>query len=243
MAEVICSRPLSTTVKATTGVSPSYVREGHVVFRVPSGALSSLSAMFEIGRILDQYWMITDTDSANNEKMIASFFDDLASDYGNIIDPGRNADNVRHLLWLLLDHLKVSGGVFLDLGCGPGASRAQVEARGQSVVGVDLSPRMRILAADSGMVTLTPLQLEASQPGSFAGGFASYVLHLDPRPDGLRRVLSTFLPGGALVANVHKDHGLEILCEYIESEGCSWKRLPPPVLDIHGSYLAVIDRS
>lgn len=243
LSDVVCSRPLAVAVEEVSGQSPSRVRPNHVLFRMPANAVHALADKWDIGTILDRYWVITDPDPISNEAMIGSFFDDLSTDYERIIDPAQNRENVRHLLWLLLDYLNIPQGALLDFGCGPGDSRTQVEAAGRSVIGVDLSARMREGAAGSGMSVMTPQQLLTVQPKSFGGAFASYVLHLDPRPAGLSRIIATIKAGGALVANIHKNRGLETLCQHIEAEGCSWELLPKPALDVHGSYLAVSDAS
>jgi SAM-dependent methyltransferase len=240
---VVCSRALSAAVQEVSGQRPSQIRSGHVVFQLVMSTIEVLAQRWEIGTILDRYWVLTDPDPISNETMIGSFFDDLSAEYGRIIDSKQNRDNVRHLLWLLLDHLRIPEGALLDFGCGPGRSRVQVEATGRSVVGVDLSARMRVIAGASEMSVLTPQELLATQAGSFAGAFASYVLHLDPRPERLGQVIASIEAGGALVANIHKNRGLETLCQHIESEGCSWELLPKPALDVHGSYLAVRDVS
>jgi SAM-dependent methyltransferase len=201
--------------------------------------LPALRGAVDVGKILDRYWICTDSDPLQNELMISSFFDDLSGEYREIIEPARNAENVRHLLWLLLDHLGAPAGTLLDFGCGPGVSRALVAERGRSVVGVDLSRRMRELAAETGMDVIAPEEVRSFDGEEFAGAFASYVLHLDPRPADLRPVLSTLRPGGVLVANVHKDRGLETLRSYLDGAGCDSEPLPPPGQDVHGSYLAI----
>ena len=94
-----------------------------------------------------------------------------------------------------------------------------------------------------GMDVLAPEEVRSLEGEEFAGGFASYVLHLDPRPADLRSVLSTFGPGGVLVANVHKDRGLETLRSYLSDAGCDSEPLPPPDRDVHGSYLAIYART
>lgn len=225
------------------GRSPDDLRPGHAVFHVAPDVLPALKGAVDIGVILDRYWVCTDNDPLQNELMISSFFDDLSKEYREIIEPTRNAENVRHLLWLLLDHLGMPGGTLLDFGCGPGASRPLVAERGRSVVGVDLSRRMRELAAQTGMDVLAPEEMGSFEAEEFAGGFASYVLHLDPRPADLRPILSTFGPGGVLVANVHKDRGLETLRSYLDGAGCDSVPLPPPDQNVHGSYLAIHARN
>lgn len=239
--EVICSHRLKGEVERLAGTAAGTRRPGHAIVEVSSSALANLKGAFEIGRILDRYWVVTDPRPDCNEAMVASFFDDLSSGYEGMVDGERNRRNVEHLLWLLLDHCRVPDGPLLDLGCGPGASRTQVTARGREVWGLDISPRMREVAAAAGMDVLAPEELGRSGAGRFAGAFASYVLHLDPRPADLARVMSLMAPSGVLVANVHKERGLEALREHVEAEGCSWTLLPSPRLDIHGPYVAISD--
>lgn len=240
---MVCSRASIARVEEVVESPPAYLRAGHAVFHAPAHMLPALREAVDIGMILDRYWVSTDPDPVQNELMLSSFFDDLSMDYRDIIEPARNADNVRHLLWLLLDHLGVPAGTLLDFGAGPGSSRPLVAERGRSVIGMDLSPRMRELAAESGMSVVAPEEIGGPGAARFAGGFASYVLHLDPRPEGIHRVLSTFGPDGVLVANVHKNRGLETLRSYLDGVGCDWEMLPPPASEAHGSYLGIRART
>lgn len=226
-------------VERLAGSAPGTMRPGHAIVEVSPAALADLTGAFEIGRILDRFWVVTDPWPDSNEAMVASLFDDLSSGYEGMVDGERNRRNVDHLLWLLLDHCQAPGGPLLDLGCGPGASRPQVAARGRRLWGLDISPRMRKVAVAAGMDVLAPEEIGRSGPDRFAGGFASYVLHLDPRPADLARVMSLMAPSGVLVANVHKERGLKVLREHVEAEGCSSTLLPRPRLDIHGAYVAI----
>lgn len=237
--EVICSTRMVSTVQRAVKTKPESRSGEHAVFFVSGRSLNGLSEMFEIGQILDRYWVITDPDPASNETMLASFFNGLADIYAGLIDVERNELNVRHLLHLLTGPLGAPSGAILDFGCGPGNSLPLIRLLGRSALGIDLSSKMREEAARAGMMTIEPSALGQLPKDYLGGAIASYVLHLDPRPRELATVLGVLAPGGVFVGNFHKDRGLSSFLEYVDDLGAEARILPGPSSNLHGTYVGI----
>ena len=115
-----------------------------------------------------------------------------------------------------------SGGLTLDVGCGPGWYTRALVARGLRVVGLDLSPGMLHQAQVSGTSRLVCADMEhlPVATGSAAGCFAcASLLHLprDRVPQALAEFRRVLCPGGALYVGLKEGEGEEwVAC----GEGC-----------------------
>ena len=168
-------------------------------------------------RLLDRFHLVEESQAPLREALLRGFFDAIAEEYRELVDPQRNLENIQRLVDWLVGDLRAGEGTLIDLGCGTGISREVVERTGRGVIGVEAAPRMRALAEFAGMTVIEPDEV-ATLPIA-AGAFASYMLHLDPRPREMPALLTRLSDGASLVANVHKGHGLSELEVYVRRIG------------------------
>lgn len=100
----------------------------------------------------------------------------------------------------------------LDVGCGPGQYMAWLEARGMTVVGIDLSAGMLAQARTKAQGALAQMDMRrlAFPDGSFQGVWCmASLLHLPKAeaPIALREMWRVLAPGGALLLSVQEGEG------------------------------------
>lgn len=186
-------------------------------------------------RLLDRFHLVQESCARLREALLSGFFDAIAEQYLELVDPQRNLENIRFLVDWLVGDLRACPGTLIDLGCGTGASRGIIERTGRSVVGVEAAPRMRALAESAGMTVVGPDGV-ATLPIA-AGAIASYVLHLDPMPRELPALLARLRDGASLVANLHKGRGLCELGDYVRAIGAAIEY--GPCHGLHGRYVRI----
>jgi SAM-dependent methyltransferase len=109
----------------------------------------------------------------------------------------------------------------LDIGCGPGQVAGYLTGRGVEVIGVDLSPRMLLLAAQrasgrgfaGGDMRALPFL-----PQSFSAAVAYYSVQHLPRSalgHALREIRRVLIPGGILVIATHLGGGEVFFDEFL----------------------------
>jgi SAM-dependent methyltransferase len=198
-------------------------------------------------RYLDRFFVLTSLINAKMRQYTYDrFFTMIARQYDELIEIDRNRQNILNLLNYLAGAIHASGASIVDYGCGTGLSVDVMRTDGLSrfqVHGVDRCPKMRQIAADRGMQVWSPGDLARQEKGSIGGAFASYVFHLLPDVHGVRLLWSRLSPGAILVANFHKNKGIEMINACLE----------PTALDVrivigmdgdqwHGTYVAYVKK-
>lgn len=185
---------------------------------------------------MDRFFIVAAADE-RQEALIQSFFDAVAPDYPELIDRERNVDNIETLLALLArrcDH-----GALIDFGCGTGLALPICASRGYSVIGIETASEMRRLARRAGMYVVTGDDVGKLAKYEIAGAFASYVLHLVPRPHELPDLFELLRGRGPLVANFHKGRGVEAFAQCATELGAYVEPISAPAAaERHGPYLA-----
>jgi SAM-dependent methyltransferase len=164
-------------------------------------------------RLLDRFHLVQESQPRLREELISGFFDAIADQYRDLVEPQRNLENIERLVTWLVRDLRAGTGTLIDLGCGTGVSRPVVHAAGRSVIGIEAARGMRALAESAGMAVIGLGDVETLPIAE--GAFASYVLHLDPMPRELPQLLGRLRDGASLVGNMHKSHGLPELRAYV----------------------------
>lgn len=196
---------------------------------------------FSIRRYLDKFYICTPKDNPKRrQEVLDSFFQLIASEYESLIDIERNTDNIRSLLAILSQLLNpIRGSLIVDYGCGTGLSIIPASAFDIRLVGVDRCPKMRQIAASKGMKVWGVGELARQSKDSIDGAFASYVFHLLPDTHGLRLLWARLRIGGVLVANFHKNQGLELVNMCVkELQGSAIQLASSLDVERHGTYAA-----
>jgi SAM-dependent methyltransferase len=173
--------------------------------RVSADEFSSRFATFAPMACMDRFDLVMPEPGEPRERFLRSFFQAVADEYETLIDRERNADNIRTLIARVRP---ARCGPVLDFGNGSGLSSAIAAEVGVELVGFDVCPAMRALAAAHGATVIDDAQLSGRAPSSFGGAFASYLLHLQPEPPQLRDVFRVLAQGAVFAANFHKGAGL-----------------------------------
>lgn len=122
---------------------------------------------------------------------------------------------------LLEDLAAVSGDPVLDIGCGPGQIGSYVAGHGRSVIGVDLSHGMVVLARRRLLAgCVADMRHLPFADGSVGGAVAFYsVIHVDRSElvgvlGEIRRVL---VPGGRALVTAHEGDGSVRVTEFLDA--------------------------
>lgn len=190
----------------------------------------------DVRLLMDKFLLVLPRSAPEKRHAVqAAFFSWLAPQYEQVIDLGRNRENVHTLLDLL--QLRAPGTV-LDFGCGTGVTFEEVRRRGHRVIGVDACATMRGLAIQKGMEVYPP-DFDG-KPLLLDGIISSYVFHYAPDRDSLLPSWSRLLPGGLLAANVHKGVGLNDCLATLGALGGVLRALVvKPGKERHGVYVVV----
>jgi len=196
-----------------------------------------------LDRYLDRFYLWTaEDDFERRQEVLDGFFDLIAPEYESLINIQRNVENIRNLLGFLVQLVDpVEGGIIVDFGCGTGFSIEPASALGVQVIGVDRCPKMRAISGTRGMTVWNPEELASLPSDSLAGAFASYVLHSLAHTKELYLLWAGLKPGGVLVANFHKDQGIELVEACVRELQGTIKYLTPPAgSERHGPYIAFL---
>jgi len=194
-------------------------------------------------RYLDKFYLWTSVNNLKRrQEVLDKFFAFIAYQYESLIDVQRNLDNIQILLGFLNRLLApIEGSTIVDYGCGTGLSVASASELKIELVGVDRCPTMRRIASDRGMTIWGPGELARQPKNSLDGAFASYVFHLLPHAGGLRLLWARLRSGGVLVANFHKDQGIDLVDACVSEEHGLIRLLESPFgSERHGRYVAYI---
>jgi ubiquinone/menaquinone biosynthesis C-methylase UbiE len=109
----------------------------------------------------------------------------------------------------------------LDIGCGPGQVAQYLTERGIEMIGVDLAPRMLLLAAQRAhrdRFVNCDMRALPFPSQSFSGAVAFYSIQHLPRlalGDALREIHRVVVPDGILVVATHLGHGEVYVDEFL----------------------------
>jgi len=184
--------------------------------RLGAGEFSARFAAFAPMPCMDRFDLLLPEPGEPRDRFLRSFFQGVAAEYDSLIDRERNTENIRTLIERVRP---AAGGPVLDYGNGTGLSAAIAAEFGVELVGFDVCPGMRALAAAHSATVIDEARLHALAPGSFGGAFASYVLHLQPAPPQLSEVFRVLGPGALFAANFHKGAGLADFHAYARATG------------------------
>lgn len=193
-------------------------------------------------RYLDQFHLIVPCENiSERQDVFDEFFEIIAEDYEKFIDITRNCDNINVLLSLLKNRIKYpKDSTLLDYGCGIGLSvESNLDAE-WNIIGFDRCKVMLQLAKKRGMLVWSQNELASQPDNSIDGVFASYVLHyLLPNNRELKLLWQKMKAGSTLVANLHKNQGVDILESTMQKLNGSFEILPNPAkTESHGIYVA-----
>lgn len=196
-----------------------------------------------VRRYLDRFYLWGHDNSPDAwQRMVDKFFELIAYKYEIFIDVERNRENIRNLLRFFHQlSYRTQREEIIDYGCGTGLSLTVADGVKSKLIGVDRSPAMRHIARSKGMTVWSFRTLESKPHNSLAGAFASYVLHLSPSLDGIGLLWDRIEKGGVLVANFHKNQGVEWVTEYLRRKRCLFENIEPPIgSERHGVYIAYV---
>lgn len=194
-------------------------------------------------RYLDKFYLWTpENDSRRRQDVLDRFFELIANEYESLIDVQRNIENIRNLFEFLCELIDpIEGSIIVDYGCGTGLSIEPASGLDIELIGVDRCPTIRQIAASRGMKVWSPGELARQLNSPVHGAFASYVFHLLPHTYGLRLLWKRLKPGGVLVANFHKNQGIELVDSCLEERGGTIRQLHSPSgSERHGPYVAYL---
>ncbi len=197
---------------------------------------------YRLTHYLDKFYLLVPDDIVAHQEILDSFFESTAEEYEALIDVERNLNNIRNLL-TILENAKgpLRDTWMIDYGCGTGLSRLVTSGRPYNVIGIDRCQAMRYFAKKRGMQAFSAGYLARKPRNSFDCAFASYVFHLLPDTGGLRLLWSRMRPGAVIVANFHKDQGIELVEDVIRQLHGSVQYLPSPNgSPRHGTYAAYV---
>ena len=201
----------------------------------------------EIHRYLDCFYLITSIDdSEHRQTLLDSFFDFIADNYESLIDVNRNMENISNLFSILNAHIDFRPDTtILDYGCGTGLAFKVLNSSDYSLnlLGFDRCSKMLSIARMRGMTAIGSRELAIMNNGTIDGVISSYTLHLKPQLSGIKLLWSRLKIGGKLVANHHKNVGIQFMTQYILGLGGAVQDLKTAKYNQwHGSYLVYVKK-
>jgi 2-polyprenyl-3-methyl-5-hydroxy-6-metoxy-1,4-benzoquinol methylase len=155
-------------------------------------------------RLLDRYLFVMPSCPEAESALFVGFFEHIAPEYEDLIDPSCNLHNIHELISMLTNYIGDLHGLnVLDFGCGTGLSLGPVTAAGANLIGIDQAIGMRRIAEARGVRSISIEELQV-WPGHFDGAIASYVFHLYPDDRSIEVLCSKLRSGGAVVGNFTK---------------------------------------
>jgi SAM-dependent methyltransferase len=207
-------------------------------FRPNVTALQVPTRELSVERYLDRFWLMLPPGPDERQKLLDGFFNAVAEDYESLIDVPRNVANIRHLLTSLQLRVDIDpNDRVIDFGCGTGLAASVAQEMNVRLIGLDSSENMRRMARARSLATMSPGELARSKKGWFVGAVASYVLHLLPHTKGFELMWSRLAAHAVVVANFHKDHGIDQVVQVIDRTGGMVERIGTD--PAHGTYLAM----
>lgn len=246
---IICHR--SDEKYLSEQMSHGILRTRRIAIAVMTGSRQSLFKRvrrlndLNVLQILDRFNLVL---HGNNlvlrQQVLDDFFDAVASEYDSMIDLERNVSNIENLLGLLEGVVgPVRNKWVLDYGCGTGLSAIVAQAYGVNLIGFDRSAKMRKIASNRGMQVWSMSDCARHEDVVLDGIFSSYVLHLYPDIHNLSLIWKRLRPGGAFVANFHKNKGIEVVNALAKNLGCVPKRVEvQKAADFHGAYMIYVKK-
>lgn len=189
----------------------------------------------KILKLFDRLFLVFPNDNA--EDFVSNFFDYISKHNIELIDMKRNMSNIENLIKLLLAKISSSNPTIIDFGCGNGISNQIIETinhkfEGVNLLGYDISKQMLARSKESGLRTLTKNALLKTRDNSIDGVFASYVMHFLMDTEAILDLWKKIKIGGGIIANFHKDIGLERIIILVESLGGKYELIE---VNEHGS--------
>jgi ubiquinone/menaquinone biosynthesis C-methylase UbiE len=199
-----------------------------------------------VRRYLDRFYLsIPENDEPLRDILLQDFFEIIANEYESLIDCERNIENI-NILFHFIEEMSgpLEGSEVWDYGCGTGLSLEPAAKLGVKLTGIDRCEGMMKVGLERGMKVLSVEQLSNGYENSISKAFASYVFHFYPSERDLGILWKCFRPGGILVANFHKNRGVDEINEAMRKLRSSIIQLNGPAnSERHGGYFAYIKRS
>lgn len=199
----------------------------------------NIDQKYKIIRYLDIFYILVPIEnSALRKELFIQFFNLLGESYDRIIDINRNKENIKNLFNIVKFYLpSFQNSTILDYGCGTGLSLEIAKNYHINIIGFDTCPIMLNLARERGMKIWNGKDILKQPLNTIDASISSYVFHLLPEDENLNMLFKLLKSGSVLVANFHKDFGLEQANKYLVHLG--FKKAPLPNITLskrHGTY-------
>ncbi len=160
-------------------------------------------------RLFENFYFQIGEPDARRTALLKSFFEWLAGSYEKHVTKDLNRACYNHLISIAIHTTHINHPKVLDFGCGPGgALDSIVSSVASRLVGYDFSDGMLVAAKLKGMEVLSRAAFDNLGHEVVDVVMSAYVLHYGLTKKELNQLLLTIRPGGAFVANFHKDLGV-----------------------------------
>jgi SAM-dependent methyltransferase len=210
-------------------------------FTLPLEEVQKKLISYPCMRYLDNFLVISPrSDTMEYGIFWKLFFEYFAPEYEKIIDIKNNQENIIFLFDVLkkITYLS-SDSLVLDFACGTGLSAGIV--KGIKLFGVDASKNMCKIANDKGLRTID-METLSCQSYCYDAIFSSYAMHICYDTSTLSIIWNSLKSGKPLVANFHKNIGIDHVNKFIHQEKGEILEIKNNVNTKHGKYYAYIKK-
>lgn len=168
-------------------------------------------------RLFENFYFRLGGSEAKKTGLLKSFFEWLARRYESRVTKDRNCACYDHLIELALRATNIARPDVLDFGCGSGGVLASVVPNVVGrLTGYDFSGAMSTAAKAKGLEVLSPLAFAKLGKETVDVVMSVYVLHYGMTKRQLNHLLLAIRPGGAFVANFHKELGVSDMMHHVQ---------------------------
>jgi len=210
-------------------------------FTLPIEEVQEKMVSFPCIRYLDNILVILpNSNTVEHSIFWKLFFEYFASEYEELIDINNNKENII----FLYDALKKitclsSDSLVLDFACGTGLSKEVI--KDTKLLGVDASKNMCKIANGKGLKTID-METLCRQTCCYDAIFSSYALHICYDTQTLSIIWNSLKSGKPLVANFHKNIGIDHVNKFILQEKGEVIEIKNNANAKHGRYYAYVKR-
>lgn len=168
-------------------------------------------------RLFENFYFQIGEPDVKRTTLIKSFFEWLADSYEKHVTKDLNRACYNHLISIAIRTTHIDHPEVLDFGCGPGgALDSMVSSVASRLVGYDFSDGMLVAARQNGMEVLSHAAFDTLGREVVDVVMSAYVLHYGLTKKELSHLLLAIRPGGAFVANFHKDLGVSGMMRHFQ---------------------------